>query len=78
MYVWYCIDVYLNSTVMEDVPEPRESRVLVTLVKKPDLFFDNIFSLRTCVLVEVHHKTRVLLIFFCKSSAAEEGCSCER
>lgn len=77
--LYMCMYVYLNSTVMEDVPEPWESSVLVALVKKPDLFFDDIFGLRTCVLVEVHHKTWVLLIFFCRSSAAaEEGCSCER
>lgn len=46
----------LNSTVMEDVSEPRESSVLVALVEKLDLFFDDVFSLRTSFLVEVHHK----------------------
>lgn len=39
--------LYLNSTVMEDVSEPRESSVLVTLVEKLDLFSDDLFSLRT-------------------------------
>lgn len=39
--------LYLNSTVMEDVSEPRESSVLVALVEKLDLFSDDLFSLRT-------------------------------
>lgn len=47
---------------MEDVSEPRECSVLVALVEKLDLFSDNIFSLRTAVLVKVHNKTWVLFI----------------
>ena len=31
---------------MEDVSEPGESSVLVALVEKLDLFFDDVFSLR--------------------------------
>jgi hypothetical protein len=57
---------YLNTTVMKDVPEPRESSVLVALVEEPDLFFDNVFSLRACILVKVHYKTWVFLTV-CKS-----------
>lgn len=48
---------------MEDVSEPGESSVLVALVKKLDLFADNIFSLRTRILVKVHEETRVTFIF---------------
>jgi len=50
---------------MEDVSEPGESSVLVALVEKLDLFFDDIFSLRTCFLVEVHDKA-IILAFLCK------------
>lgn len=32
---------------MEDVPEPRESSVLVALVEKLDLLSDDLLSLRT-------------------------------
>jgi len=45
---------------MEDVSEPRESSVLVALVEKLDLFFDDVFSLRTCFLVEVHDEAIVI------------------
>jgi len=51
---------------MKDVPEPRESSFLVALVEEPDLFFDNVFSLRACILVKVHYKTWVFLTV-CKS-----------
>lgn len=37
---------YLDKAVMEDVSEPRESSVLVALVEKLNLFFDDVFSLR--------------------------------
>ena len=39
--------MYLDSTVMEDVPEPKESSVLVALVEKLDLLSDDLLSLRT-------------------------------
>lgn len=59
---------YLNSTVMEDVSEPRECSVLVALVEKPNLFFDDIFSLRTCIFVKVHNKT-IVFLNLCRSIA---------
>lgn len=57
---------YLNSTVMEDVSEPRECSVLVALVEKPNLFFDDIFGLGTCIFVKIHNKAIVFLIL-CRS-----------
>lgn len=60
--------IYLDSTVMEDVSKPRKCSVLVALVKKFNLFSDNILSLRTCILVKVHNKTWILYIF-CKGRA---------
>lgn len=57
---------YLNSTVMEDVPEPWEGSVLVALVEKLNLLCDDILCLRAWLLVKVHNKARVLLIL-CKS-----------
>ena len=53
---------YLNSTVMENISKPRECSVLMALVEKPNLFFDDIFSLGTCIFVKIHNKTIVFLI----------------
>lgn len=47
----------LNSTVMKDVPNPRECCVLVTFVEELDLLLDDILGLWTGLLVEVHNKT---------------------
>jgi len=60
--------IYLNTTVMEEVPKPRESSVLVAFVEELDLLPDDVFSLRTCVLVIVHHQPNCfLLLIFCTS-----------
>lgn len=48
---------------MEDVPKPREGSVLVAFVQQLHLLFDDILCLGARVLVEVHDKTWVCLIF---------------
>lgn len=49
---------------MEDVPKPREGSVLVAFVQQLHLLLDDILCLGARVLVEVHDKTWVRLIFF--------------
>lgn len=49
-------NVHLNSTIMENISEPREGSVLMAFIEKLDLFCYNVLSLRTRVFVEVHHK----------------------
>ncbi|CAI9756601.1 unnamed protein product [Fraxinus pennsylvanica] len=45
---------------MEDVSELRKCNVLVALVKKLELFSDDVFSLRTRVFAVVHNKIRIM------------------
>ena len=65
---------HLNGTVMEDVPEPRECSVLVALVEKLDLLSNDVLSLRTSVLVEVHRQARPCLsLTLCRSRVDDGG-----